>query len=137
MTIRRRNLLRGSGAAMAALAAAPKSAAHTDCHVTASSTATYVLVHGTWHGGWVWQDVADRLRARGHRVYTPTCTGCGERLHLTNPDVGLETHITDITQVIEFEDLDEVILVGHSFSGITDHRRGRPNARAHQTDCFF
>ena len=104
---------------MAALAAAPKSAAHSDCHVTASSTATYVLVHGTWHGGWVWQDVADRLRARGHRVYTPTCTGCGERLHLTNPDVGLETHIIDITQVIEFEDLDEVILVGHSFSGIT------------------
>ena len=99
---------------MAALAVAPNSAAHSDCHVTASSTATYVLVHGTWHGGWVWQDVADRLRAGGHRVYTPTCTGCGERLHLTNPDVGLETHITDITQVIEFEDLDEVILVGGS-----------------------
>ena len=100
---------------MAALAVVPNSAAHSECNVTASSTATYVLVHGTWHGGWVWQDVADRLRAGGHRVYTPTCTGCGERLHLTNPDVGLETHITDITQVIEFEDLDEVILVGLSF----------------------
>ena len=80
---------------------------------------TFVLVHGTWHGGWVWQDVANKLRAMGHRVYTPTCTGCGERLHLTGPDVGLDTHITDIAQVLEFEDLHDVILVGHSFSGIT------------------
>jgi pimeloyl-ACP methyl ester carboxylesterase len=76
-------------------------------------------VHGTWHGGWVWQDVANRLRTAGHRVYTPTCTGCGERLHLTGPEVGLNTHITDIAQVLEFEDLNQVILVGHSFSGIT------------------
>ena len=76
-------------------------------------------MHGTWHGGWVWQDVANKLRAIGHRVYTPTCTGCGERLHLTGPDVGLDTHITDIAQVLEFEDLNHVILVGHSFSGIT------------------
>lgn len=119
MTIRRRNLLGASGAAMATLAIASTSAARSDCIEISSSPATYVLVHGTWHGGWVWQDVADRLRARGHHVYTPTCTGCGERLHLSNPDVGLETHITDITQVIEFEELDEVILVGHSFSGIT------------------
>ena len=66
--------------------------------------------------GRTWQTV---LGPGDIHVYTPTCTGCGERLHLTNPDVGLETHITDITQVIEFEDLDEVILVGHSFSGIT------------------
>ena len=85
----------------------------------AAQTATFVLVHGTWHGGWVWQDVANNLRALGHRVYTPTCTGCGERLHLTGPDVGLDTHITDIAQVLEFEDLDNVILVGHSFSGTT------------------
>ena len=119
MTIRRRNLLGASGAAMATLAIASTSAARSDCIEISSSPATYVLVHGTWHGGWVWQDVADRLRARGHHVYTPTCTGCGERLHLSNPDVGLETHITDITQVIEFEELDKVILVGHSFSGIT------------------
>ena len=76
-------------------------------------------MHGTWHGGWVWQDVADRLRTMGYRVYTPTCTGCGERLHLTGPEVGLYTHITDIVQVLEFEDLNHVILVGHSFSGIT------------------
>lgn len=80
---------------------------------------TFVLVHGTWHGGWLWRDVAARLRREGHRVFTPTCTGCGEREHLSSPDVGLETHITDIASVIETEELSDVILVGHSFSGIT------------------
>ncbi len=79
----------------------------------------FVLVHGTWHGGWVWRDVAEILRARGHRVFTPTCTGCGERVHLNSPEVGLDTHITDVMNVIEWEELDEVVLVGHSFAGIT------------------
>jgi len=85
----------------------------------AATPATFVLVHGTWHGGWVWQDVANRLRAAGHRVYTPTCTGCGEREHLSSPSVGLETHITDIVNVLRFEELHDVILVGHSFAGLT------------------
>ncbi len=80
---------------------------------------TYVLLHGTWHGGWVWQRVASRLRALGHDVYTPTCTGCGERVHLSRPDVGLDTHVTDVANVIECEELERVILVGHSFAGIT------------------
>ena len=104
---------------MAALGLAQHTSAQNECASAATQIATFVLVHGTWHGGWVWQDVANRLRAMGHRVYTPTCTGCGERLHLTGPDVGLETHITDIAQVLEFEDLDNIVLVGHSFSGIT------------------
>lgn len=117
MTVRRRTLLKSGGVGLAALSAAPKGVAEAEC--APSSGITYVLVHGTWHGGWVWQYVADRLRARGHRVYTPTCTGCGERVHLTGPEVGLDTHITDIEQLLEFEDLDNVILVGHSFSGIT------------------
>jgi pimeloyl-ACP methyl ester carboxylesterase len=86
---------------------------------TATGRRTFVLVHGTWHGGWVWQGVAERLRAAGHRVYTPTCTGCGERVHLSGPDVGLDTHITDIANVIEFEELEDVVLVGHSFAGLT------------------
>ena len=117
--MRRRDILRGSSAGLAALGLAQHTAAQSECTLGANHTATFVLVHGTWHGGWVWQDVANRLRTAGHRVYTPTCTGCGERLHLTGPDVGLDTHITDITQVLEFEDLTNVILVGHSFSGIT------------------
>lgn len=103
------------------LGAAAVAGAAATVHATAASgpAKTFVLVHGTWHGGWVWQRVAERLRAAGHRVYTPTCTGCGERVHLSSPDVGLETHITDIVNVIEFEELDRVILVGHSFAGIT------------------
>lgn len=84
-----------------------------------TSPATFLLVHGTWHGAWVWRDVRKILRAAGHQVFTPTCTGCGERVHLNHPDVGLETHITDVANVIEFEQLDNVILVGHSFSGLT------------------
>ena len=85
----------------------------------ASQPHSFVLVHGTWHGGWVWRDVADRLRAAGHRVITPTCTGCGDREHLSRPDVGLDTHITDVVNAIRFAELDRVVLVGHSFSGLT------------------
>ena len=118
--MRRRDILRGSSAGLAALGLAQNTAAQSECASPSHQAATFVLVHGTWHGGWVWQDVANRLRASGHRVYTPTCTGCGERLHLTGPDVGLDLcGRTDIAQVLEFEDLDSVILVGHSFSGIT------------------
>jgi len=79
---------------------------------------TFVLVHGTWHGGWVWRDVRNALEDLGHRVFTPTLTGCGEREHLSRPDVGLDTHIQDIVNVIEFEDLNDIVLVGHSFTGL-------------------
>jgi len=80
---------------------------------------SFVLVHGTWHGGWVWRDVAALLRSAGHTVLTPTCTGCGEREHLSRADVGLETHIRDVTEAIRFAELDRFVLVGHSFSGLT------------------
>ncbi len=79
---------------------------------------TFVLVHGTWHGGWVWKYVRNILEDKGHRVFTPTLTGCGEREHLSSPEVGLDTHIQDIVNVIEFEDLNNVVLVGHSFTGV-------------------
>lgn len=79
----------------------------------------FVLVHGTWHGGWVWHDVAERLRAAGHRVISPTCTGCGDREHLSRPEVGLETHIQDVVNAIRFAELENVVLVGHSFAGVT------------------
>ncbi|MEZ4568908.1 MAG: alpha/beta hydrolase [Thermomicrobiales bacterium] len=80
--------------------------------------ATIVFVHGAWTGGWIWRDVAARLRAEGYDVYTPTLTGLGERVHLGGPDVDLDTHITDIINVLSYEDLDDVVLVGHSYSGI-------------------
>jgi pimeloyl-ACP methyl ester carboxylesterase len=80
---------------------------------------TFVLVHGTWHGGWVWARVADRLTAMGHKVIRPTATGCGERAHLITPETNLSTHVQDICAAIEAEELQDVILVGHSFGGIT------------------
>jgi len=80
--------------------------------------ATYVLVHGAFHGGWCWRAVAEGLRAAGHAVFTPTMTGLGERSHLLTPAVNLETHIADIQGVLKWEDLTDVILVGHSYGGM-------------------
>jgi pimeloyl-ACP methyl ester carboxylesterase len=78
---------------------------------------TFVLVHGSWHGGWCWRRVADRLERSGHKVYTPTLTGLGERSHLLAASVDLNTHITDVVNVIKFEDLKNIVLVGHSYAG--------------------
>ena len=80
--------------------------------------ATFVLVHGAWHGGWCWNRVASLLRSAGHDVYTPTLTGLGERSHLLTPGIGLETHIQDVVNVLEFEDLRDTVLVGHSYAGM-------------------
>lgn len=77
----------------------------------------FVLVHGSWHGGWCWREVAAHLRAAGHPVYTPTQTGLGERRHLMSDTITLDTFAEDIANVIRFEDLHEVVLVGHSFGG--------------------
>src|SRR5260221_1599406 len=79
---------------------------------------TFVLVHGAWHGGWCWSRVADRLRAAGHEVFTPTQTGLGERKHLLSKDITLDTFTGDIVNVIEVEELSSVVLVGHSFGGL-------------------
>ncbi len=79
--------------------------------------ATFVLVHGAMHGGWCWRRVAPLLRAAGHEVYTPTLTGLGERVHLAHPDIDLETHITDLVNTLVYEELDAVVLVGHSYAG--------------------
>jgi len=79
---------------------------------------TYVLVHGAWHGGWCWKKVAPALRAAGHVVYTPTLTGLGERAHLANPAIDLATHVADVVNLLEAEELDKVVLVGHSYGGM-------------------
>ena len=80
--------------------------------------ATYVLVHGGGHGGWCYQRVARALRAEGHEVYTPTLSGLGERSHQVNAGIDLDTHVTDVTAVLHYEDLRDVILVGHSYGGM-------------------
>ncbi|OHV56347.1 alpha/beta hydrolase [Pseudofrankia sp. BMG5.36] len=80
--------------------------------------ATYVLVHGGGHGGWCYQPVARLLRAAGHEVYAPTLTGLGERAHLVGPHVDLDLHIQDVVALLHYENLREVILVGHSYGGM-------------------
>jgi pimeloyl-ACP methyl ester carboxylesterase len=113
----RRNLLKATAVgvplAAAGLLRGPRLA-------TAQTVApkTFVLAHGSWHGGWSWKRVADRLRSRGHIVYAPSYTGMGERKHLLNRDITIETFVEDLVQVIESEELTQVVLVGHSFAGI-------------------
>jgi pimeloyl-ACP methyl ester carboxylesterase len=80
--------------------------------------ARFVPVHGAWHGGWCWKKATPLLHAAGYEVYTPTLTGVGERVHLLTTEINLDTHITDITNVLDYEDLREVILVGHSYGGM-------------------
>ncbi len=79
---------------------------------------TYVLVHGGGHGGWCYKKVAALLRDAGHEVFTPTLTGLGERRHLLSTETNLSTHIMDIVNLLVFEDLCGVILVGHSYGGM-------------------
>ena len=79
---------------------------------------TIVFVHGAWGGGWQFHKVQPLLEEAGHIVYRPTMTGLGERVHLAGPEVGLSTHIEDIVNVLEFEDLHDIVLVGHSYGGM-------------------
>lgn len=104
----RRTMLAGVGVA-AASGAAPSQAQ--------SAPRTFVLVHGAWHGGWCWRRVADRLERLGHKVYAPSLTGLGDRAHLITNRVNVSTHITDIVNIIRFEDLSDIVLVGHSYAG--------------------
>jgi len=80
--------------------------------------ATYVLVHGGGHGGWCYDRVAPLLRAESHDVHAPTLTGLGERSHLLSDKIDLELHIHDVVQTLHFHDLNDVILVGHSYGGM-------------------
>jgi pimeloyl-ACP methyl ester carboxylesterase len=81
--------------------------------------AAFVLVPGAWMGGWIWQDVARRLRQAGHDAYPVTLTGLGERVHLARPEVNLDTHIQDVLGLLKYEDLaEDVVLVGHSYAGV-------------------
>jgi pimeloyl-ACP methyl ester carboxylesterase len=79
--------------------------------------ATFVLVHGAWHGSWCWKRVRKALQAGGHDVFTPTLTGVGERAHLLSPKVNLDTHIDDVVNLVQWEELKNVVLCGHSYGG--------------------
>jgi pimeloyl-ACP methyl ester carboxylesterase len=78
----------------------------------------YVIVHGAWGGSWAFKEVDQLLTATGSTVYRPSLTGQGERVHLANESIGLETHIMDVVNIILFEELDNIILVGHSYGGM-------------------
>ncbi|TCK22226.1 alpha/beta fold hydrolase [Pseudonocardia endophytica] len=101
---------------------------------------TFVLLHGAWHGGWVWGRVAARLRAAGHHVLAPTLTGVSDRAHLVHPGVGLGTHVHDVLALLDAEDLHDVVLVGHSYAGqvVTAVADQRPHriARRVYLDAF-
>jgi pimeloyl-ACP methyl ester carboxylesterase len=80
--------------------------------------ATFVVAHGAWSAGWVWKKMRPLMRGFGHEIFTPTYTGLGERVHLLSPNINLDTHIQDILGVLECEDLNDVILIGHSYGGM-------------------
>ena len=80
--------------------------------------ARFVLVHGAFYGAWCWERVTPLLRARGHEVFAPTLTGLGERAELLSPAIGLQTHVDDVVRFLELQNLQEVVLVGHSYSGM-------------------
>jgi pimeloyl-ACP methyl ester carboxylesterase len=83
-----------------------------------NSKTTFLVCHGAWSAGWAWKKMHPLMRAAGHRLVTPTYTGLGERAHLANPSIDLETHIQDILNVIQYEDLRDIVLVGHSYGGM-------------------
>jgi len=112
--MRRRQLV----AAAAALPGAAMAQATAPAPARTGRQATFVLQHGAWHGGWCWRRVADRLQALGHRVVTPTSTGLGERAHLISSMVTLEVFVTDLVNAIESQELEDIVLVGHSFGGL-------------------
>jgi pimeloyl-ACP methyl ester carboxylesterase len=92
--------------------------------------ATFVVAHGAWSAGWAWKKMRPLLRAAGHELWTPTYTGLGERAHLANAEVSLDTHIQDVVAVLDTEDLKDVVLIGHSYggmvaTGVADRARAR------------
>jgi pimeloyl-ACP methyl ester carboxylesterase len=91
---------------------------------------TFLVCHGAWGAGWAWKKMHPLMNAAGHRLVTPTYTGLGEREHLANPSIDLETHIQDILNVIKYEDLRDIVLIGHSYggmvaTGVADRARDR------------
>ena len=83
-----------------------------------SSPRTFLVCHGAWSAGWAWKKMHPLMNKAGHRLVTPTYTGLGERAHLAHPAIDLETHVTDMLQVIKYEDLRDFVLIGHSYGGM-------------------
>src|SRR5258708_32196051 len=98
--------------------------------------ATFLVAHGAWSAGWAWKKMRPLMAAAGHQLFTPTCTGLGERAHLAHQDLNLESHIADMLAVPEFEDLRKVILIGPSYGGqVRDGRADPARAEIQQFVC--
>ena len=102
--------------------------------------ADIVVAHGAWSAGWAWKKMRPLMAALGHTLWTPTYTGVGERAHLARPEIDLDVHIQDIVQVLVFEDLSDVVLIGHSYGGMVATgvagRAGERLARLIYLDAF-
>ena len=113
-TVSRRAVARGG----AVLAAALASGGGASISAAAAAGSTFVVAHGAWSSGWAWKKMHPLLAARGHRLVTPSYTGLGERAHLARAEIDLDTHIMDVVNVLEYEDLRDVVLIGNSYGGI-------------------
>ena len=86
--------------------------------MSSNSPKTFLVCHGAWSAGWAWKKMHPLMQAAGHRLVTPTYTGLGERAHLANPSIDLNSHIEDVLAVIRYEDLRDIVLIGHSYGGM-------------------
>jgi pimeloyl-ACP methyl ester carboxylesterase len=86
--------------------------------MSAAASKIFLVCHGAWSAGWAWKKMHPLMQAAGHRLITPTYTGLGERVHLANPSIDLDSHIEDVMNVIKYEDLRDIVLVGHSYGGM-------------------
>ena len=102
--------------------------------------ASIVLAHGAWSAAWAWKKMRPLIRLAGHELFSPTYTGLGHRAHLAHPDIDLATHIEDVVSALEFEDLEDVTLIGHSYGGMVAtgvaDRAGNRVARVVYLDAF-
>lgn len=117
-SIRRNILASGAAMALSACAGPQASPAGAGSSSAARAETDFVLVHGAWHGAWCWRRVAERLQAAGHRVWAPTLSGLCERGHLLSRSITLQTHVEDVVRLVQWEDLQSIVLVGHSYGGM-------------------
>ena len=117
MGVTRRDALKAGAIGAGAIGTGIVAAAGAGPALAQGAARTFVLVHGAWHGGWCWRDVAAILRAKGHRVYTPSLPGLAEHSHLLTTSINLDTHINDVANLFLWEDIENAVLVGHSYGG--------------------
>ncbi len=114
--MQRRELLQGTAGVAAGALSSIARAANTS--IAEKRATTFLVAHGAWSAGWAWKKMHPLMSQAGHRLVTPTYTGLGERAHLASPSNDLETHIQDVLGVIKYEDLREIVLIGHSYGGM-------------------